>query len=102
MRGPDEVRASLRALAHVDGTVSDAFFGMLLSKVVDPAELERRRIRRHVMLAKYAHQPIRDLWEMPSRLVKRYVTELVRLFEEEHEDMQRRIAAASAAAQAKE
>lgn len=97
MRGPDEVRASFWSLLAVFGhPIHDALFApMHLLPLMDPLELENQRLRRHVMLAKYAHQSFRDLQEMPTRDVKRYVRVLAEFLDEEHAATQKAIEAAS-------
>jgi hypothetical protein len=94
---PDKVREALGSLARVTGIgIVDAFFAVTLAQVMDPAELERNRIRRHIYLARYGRQSMLQWRDIDGREVRRYVEVLSEFLREENEAVKK--AAAESAA----
>jgi len=74
----------LRVLARLTGVATlDAFFGAMLEQVMIPAEMERIRLRRHVMLGRYGKQPVSQWHDMDGRLVRQYAQALADILQEE-------------------
>lgn len=61
----------------------DAHFGAMLDVALDPTEIEERRIRRHVFLARFARQSVLQWDDVEVRVVQRYVKMLSTFLREE-------------------
>jgi hypothetical protein len=69
--------------------MQDAHFARVLEEIMDPATLERQRVRRHVYLAKYGKQSMLQWENVDSRVVRQYATALSDFIAEENEAMRR-------------
>ena len=73
----------------------DAFFAVTLTQVLDPAENERQRLRRHIFLARYGRQSMLQWGEVEGREVRRYADALAEFLREENEAMKKATAEAA-------
>ena len=90
VRSPDAVRASLKVLGGFTGDPTvDVHFGEMLDTVLIPSEIEDRRLRRHVFLARFARQNLLQWDDVESRVVQRYVAMLARFLKEESDAVKR-------------
>lgn len=91
------VRAALGRLGRLTGTpLLDVFFHVALAKAMDPEELERLRLRRHVFLARYGYQSVLQWGDVDGRQVRRYAQALAELLNEESDAVKKAAAAAAA------
>lgn len=67
----------------------DAHFGAILDSALVPAELEDRRLRRHVFLARFARQNVLQWDDVDGRVVRRYVEMLATFLKEEGDAVRR-------------
>lgn len=67
-----------------------------LTEVLDPEEIERQRLRRHVFLARYGRQSMLQWSEVEGREVRRYALALADFLREENEATKRATAEAAA------
>lgn len=74
----------------------DAHFGAMLDVVLIPSEIEERRIRRHVFLARFARQSVLQWGDVETRVVQRYVSMLSTFLKEEGDAVKRAMRAGSA------
>lgn len=69
--------------------MQDAHFARVLEDIMDPAMLEKQRIRRHIYLAKYGRQSMIQWENVDSRVVRRYMEALSEFIAEENAAMKR-------------
>lgn len=74
----------------------DVFFGYTLSQVLDPEELDRLRLRRHVFLARYGRQSMLQWGDVDGREVRAYAKALADFLKEENEAVEKAVAARAA------
>lgn len=74
----------------------DVFFGYTLSQVLDPEELDRLRLRRHVFLARYGRQSMLQWRDVDGREVRAYAQALADFLKEENEAVEKAVAARAA------
>jgi hypothetical protein len=92
LQDPDVVEHELRILVLRTGSrYVDATFAMAIASALDPDELERQRLRRHVFLARWGRQPVTQWENMDGRLVRQYVAVLAELLQEENAAAKRQI-----------
>jgi Holliday junction resolvase len=84
VRDAEQIRKVIRKLANTTGEpLIDVHFSAVLDTVLDPVELERQRIRRHVFLARFARQSLLGWEDIEGRVVRKYVTVLAEFLREE-------------------
>lgn len=99
VRDAEQVRAVIRKLANTTGEpLIDVHFSAVLDTVLDPVELERQRIRRHVFLARFARQSVLGWEDVEGRVVKKYVAVLAEFLKEEGDAVKRATQGGSAEA----
>ena len=65
----------------------DVHFARILEEIMDPEQMERNRIRRHVYLARYGRQSMTQWGDVDSRVVRRYMEALSAFIGEENAAM---------------
>jgi len=92
-------RAVLRKLANTTGDpMLDVHFPAVLDTVLDPVELERQRLRRHMFLARFARQSVLQWEDVEGREVRRYTLVLAEFLKEEGDAVKRATQGGSAEA----
>lgn len=90
LQDPDVVERELRVLSLRTGSRhADVVFGLAIASALDPEELERQRLRRHMFLARWGRQPVTQWESMDGRMVRRYVAVLADMLREENEAAKR-------------
>ena len=83
---PDVLRAGIGRLTRLCGVpIVDAMFEASLSLAMDPEDMERARMRRHIALGRYGKQPVSQWWDVEGRVVRQYAIALNELLREENE-----------------
>lgn len=91
------MRADLSKLGRFTGVPSfDVLFGYTLSQVMDPEEMRRLRLRRHVFLARYGRQSMLQWVDVDGREVRAYAHALAEFLREENEAVEKAVAARAA------
>jgi len=87
----------LGKLARLTGHPAyDVFFGYTLSQVLEPDEMARLRLRRHVFLARYGRQSMLQWRDIDGREVRAYAEALADFLKEENDAVTAAKAAAAA------
>ena len=85
-RTPQDIADSLRCLAGVTGNATvDALFAYAQDMAMQPEEMERLRLRRHVFLARFGRQSMLQWEDVEGRTVRRYTELLAEMLREENE-----------------
>lgn len=97
MLDPDRRLAMLKVLGSFTGDpLVDAHFGAMLDMALDPREVEERRLRRHIFLARFARQNVLQWDDVEARVVRRYVDMLATFLKEEGDAVKRAMREGSA------
>ena len=91
------VAAALGRLIRLSDTPAvDALFCVALTRALEPEELEKQRIRRHIFLARYGRQSMLQWRDVDGREVRVYAEALADFLREEAEAVKKATAEAAA------
>lgn len=92
LQDPDVVEHELFLLSLRSGSrYADSTIALALSQVMDPDEMERQRLRRHMFLARWGRQSVTQWEDIDGRMVRRYVSVLADMLEEENQAAKRAV-----------